>query len=143
MKEVHLNSIFIVDDDPDDRQVILDAILATNPKLNYQLIENGEELISRLHAPEGHYPGLILLDLNMHGLTGLQTLKEIRKYKAFSQIAIIILTTSSQDSDRKAAYESGANCFINKPETYSQLIEMSEAIIKLFLVKEEVLGGKA
>jgi len=48
-----------------NRQVILDAILATNPKLNYQLIENGEELISRLHAPEGHYPGLILLDLNI------------------------------------------------------------------------------
>jgi CheY-like chemotaxis protein len=136
MKQIRHNSIFIVDDDPDDRQVLLDAFLEHTPDIDCLLIENGEKLISNLHAKEGHYPELILLDLNMHGLSGLQTLEEIRKHKIFVQIPIVILTTSAQGTDREVAYKLGANCFLNKPQTYGKLIELTDAIVKLFLVRE-------
>jgi CheY-like chemotaxis protein len=133
MKSIKPHSIFIVDDDADDRQVISDAFHENDASINYLFFENGQDLITNLNNPEGYFPEIILLDLNMHGLTGLQVLKEIRKDKLFSQIAIIVLTTSTHSADRKAAYESGANCFLNKPQSYTGLIGMSDSIRKLFM----------
>ena len=65
MKVLSKNVIYIVDDDPDDRQLILDAFLETNPSLDCIFIENGEQLMETLNNtdPE-NYPSLILLDLN-------------------------------------------------------------------------------
>jgi CheY-like chemotaxis protein len=133
MKSIDPNLIYIVDDDPDDRQVILDAFLENDATIKYAFIENGQELLANLYDTDGHYPEIILLDLNMHKLTGLQALKEIRTNQQFNQIPVIVLTTSTHHSDKRAAYELGANCYLNKPQTYSGLIEMSESIRKLFM----------
>jgi len=133
MKSIDPNLIFIVDDDPDDRQVILDAFLENDPSIKYVFIENGHDLLANLYDVEGRYPEIILLDLNMHKLTGLQALKEIRTNKDMNQIPIIVLTTSTHHADKRLAYEFGANCYLNKPQTYSGLIEMSGSIRKLFM----------
>lgn len=133
MKSIQSNSIFIVDDDPDDRQVILDAFLENDNSIQYQFIENGQDLLTNLVQPDGFFPEVILLDLNMHKLTGLQALSEIRQNRNYNQIAVVVLTTSTHHSDRRAAYELGANCYLNKPQTYSGLIELSAAIRMLFM----------
>lgn len=133
MKENLQNLIFIVDDDPDDRQIILDAFLETNPQIDYVFIENAESLMENLHAEGSEYPALILLDLNMPGMLGLQALKEIRGNKKFGQIPIIVLTTSTLTQDRKASYELGASCFVRKPDSYGKLVEITNSIVKLWL----------
>jgi two-component system, response regulator len=135
MKSVQLNSIFIVDDDPDDRQVILDAFLENDNTITHHCIENGQDLITNLVESEGHYPEVILLDLNMHKLSGLAALAEIRRNRNYNQIAVIVLTTSTHHGDRKAAFELGANCYLNKPQTYSGLIDLSASICKLFMTR--------
>ena len=108
--------IYIVDDDPDDRQVILDSFLENTALIDYFFIENGEKLMDILHnaAPE-ELPSLILLDLNMPGLPGLQALKEIKNHPDFRHIPTIVLTTSTLSKDRDLSYKFGANCFLQKP----------------------------
>jgi two-component system response regulator len=133
MKSNSQNLIFIVDDDPDDRQIMLDAFLENSPQLDYVFIENAETLLAHLHSDESDYPALILLDLNMPGMLGLQALKEIRSNKKFSQIPIIVLTTSTLHQDRRTSYELGASCFLRKPDSYGELVDITNSIVKLWL----------
>lgn len=125
--------IFIVDDDPDDRQIILDAFLERSPLIDYVFIENAETLLEMLYSGDSEFPALILLDLNMPGMLGLQALKEIRGNKQFSQIPIIVLTTSTLNQDRKTSYELGASCFLRKPDSFGELVELTDSIVKLWL----------
>ena len=133
MKKSSSNLIFIVDDDPDDRQIILDAFLQNNPMIDYIFMENAGELLENLYSEEADYPTLILLDLNMPGILGLQALKEIRADKKFSHIPIIVLTTSALSIDKRSSYDLGANCFVKKPDSYGGLVEISNSIVRLWL----------
>jgi CheY-like chemotaxis protein len=130
--------IFIVDDDPDDRQIILDAFLEKNPQIDYVFIENAENLLQTLYSDDAEFPALILLDLNMPGMLGLQALKEMRSNRKFSQIPIIVLTTSTLVQDRRTSYELGAACFLRKPDSFGELVEITNSIVKLWLHKDLV-----
>ena len=134
MKIPGKNVVFIVDDDPDDRQLILDAFLETNPTIDCIFIENGEQLMETLETtdPE-NYPSVILLDLNMPGMMGLHALKEIRSHKSYAHIPTIILTTSTFAQDESSSYKLGASCFLHKPQTYTELLEISASIARLWL----------
>lgn len=135
MKNSSYHLIYIVDDDPDDRQIILDAFLENSPQIDYVFIENAETLLENLHNDDSDFPALILLDLNMPGMLGLQALKEIRGNKKFSQIPIIVLTTSTLNQDRKTSYELGASCFLRKPDSFGELVEITNSIVKLWLLE--------
>lgn len=127
------NIIYIVDDDPDDRQLILDAFIENDATIDYVFIENGELLMSTLHSttPED-LPSLILLDLNMPGMLGLHALKEIRSNKNFAHIPTVVLTTSTFAQDQSSSYKLGANCFLRKPQSYDELVSIAAAVIKLW-----------
>jgi CheY-like chemotaxis protein len=130
------NLVYIVDDDPDDRQVILDAFLENNAEMDYIFAEDGSQLMENLqNAENGDLPTLILLDLNMPGMLGLQALKEIKGNKRFSSIPTIVLTTSTLPMDRKLSYEYGANCFLSKPAFYSDLVSLTKMIARLYFHK--------
>ncbi len=131
--EIIKKTIYIVDDDPDDRQVILEAFLDKNSELDYVFFDNGQALLELLNDDGLNHPSLILLDLNMPGILGLQVLREIRANKIFSQIPIVVLTTSKLEKDRKVSYELGASCFLNKPSSYGQMVDIADAIIRLWL----------
>lgn len=126
------NTIFIVDDDPDDRQIILDAFIENNAALDYVFVENGNELLEILERPGVALPSLILLDLNMPGLPGLQVLKRIKENKKTFHIPIIIFTTSVLPTDKAQSYELGANCFITKPESFTELMQITHSILLLW-----------
>jgi CheY-like chemotaxis protein len=133
MKPNPKNLVYIVDDDPDDRQIILDAFLENNTQMDYVFIENGDELMNTLAAcSDTEYPSLILLDLNMPGMLGMQALKEIKSNAQFNHIPTIVLTTSTLISDRSASYSLGANCFLSKPPSYTELVALTHAIAKLW-----------
>ena len=134
MRVAHKNLIYIVDDDPDDRQLLLDAFLETNPTIDCVFIENGEQLMETLAttAPE-NFPSLILLDLNMPGMMGLHVLKEMKGNKNYAHIPTVILTTSSFLQDETSSYKSGASCFLQKPQTFGELTEISASIGRLWL----------
>jgi CheY-like chemotaxis protein len=135
MKPNPKNLVYIVDDDPDDRQIILDAFLENNTQMDYVFIENGDELMRTLDScADTDYPSLILLDLNMPGMLGMQALKEIKSNSRFNHIPTIVLTTSTLASDRSASYSLGANCFLSKPPSYTELVTLTNAIARLWFV---------
>ena len=128
------NLVYIVDDDPDDRQIILDAFLENNAEMDYVFAEDGSQLLQNLEEADddSNLPTLILLDLNMPGMLGLQALKEIKGNKKFSSIPTIVLTTSVLPMDKKLSYEYGANCFLSKPAVYSELVSITKMIARLY-----------
>lgn len=132
MKQKH--QIWIVDDDADDREIIRDAFLSGGEGQEYTFIENGERLLEYLQQhPDDEGPSLIMLDLNMPGKDGRETLKELKTDQRFQHIPTIVFTTSSSHRDRQMVYNLGANCFITKPDTFNKLIEMTTAISRLWL----------
>ena len=107
-------NILIVDDDADDREIMKDAFAASSENGEYAFLENGDKLLEYLEQNvDDGLPALILLDLNMPGKDGRETLKEIKTDKRFSHIPIVVFTTSSAPRDRTAsscASESGLSC---------------------------------
>ncbi len=138
MKRTNDKLVYIVDDDPDDRQIILDAFLENKYLGDYSFIESGDQLLENLQDATVLFPSLIMLDLNMAGVMGLDALKEIRVQEQYSHIPIIVLTTSSLHMDRKLAYEYGANCFLRKPHSFPKLVTLADAIINLWLTDNDV-----
>ena len=128
------HKIVIVDDDTDDREIIRDAFQTTSEDQEYQFIENGDKLMEYLESEANeHLPSLILLDLNMPGKDGRETLKELKINNRYQCIPTLVFTTSSSTRDKKIAYELGANCFITKPDTFNKLVELAKCINKLWL----------
>lgn len=128
------HSVLIVDDDPDDRESIRDAFLENKHHHNYTFIHDGNHLMEHLAITVENHPSLILLDLNMPGKDGRELLKELKTNKAFQPIPIIVFTTSSSEKDKTASYELGANCFITKPDSYTDLVEITDSIARLWFI---------
>jgi CheY-like chemotaxis protein len=128
-------TILIVDDDADDREIVKDAFTTTlQDGQDYVFIESGDKLLEYLEKQQAStLPSLILLDLNMPGKDGRETLKEIKSNNLLHTIPIVVFTTSSSVRDRTMSYELGANCFITKPDTFNKLADLTTAISKLWL----------
>ena len=100
------HKILIVDDDLDDREIIRDAFLTTSQDQEYLFIENGDKLLEYLEGQANdQLPSLILLDLNMPGKDGRETLKELKLNNRYLCIPILVFTTSSSQRDKITAYE--------------------------------------
>jgi CheY-like chemotaxis protein len=136
-KEIKSITILIADDDADDRQMTKEA-LEENYLLNdLRFVSDGEELMNYLHR-KGTYldplssprPGLILLDLNMPRKDGREALKEIKTDPLLRRIPVIVLTTSKAEVDILKSYDLGVNCFISKPVTFNDMIEVTKSIGK-------------
>lgn len=128
------HNILIVDDDADDREIIRDAFTNSIDNQDYTLLENGERLLEYLENNHNEQSSaIILLDLNMPGKDGRETLKEIKSNIRYNRIPTIIFTTSSSHRDKQTAYDLGANLFITKPDTFNKLIDMAKSISNLWL----------
>lgn len=136
-KEISSITILIADDDADDRQMTKEA-LEENYLLNdLRFVTDGEELMNYLYR-RGDYsdpassprPGLILLDLNMPKKDGREALKEIKSDPELKSIPVIVLTTSKAEGDILKTYNLGVNCFISKPVSFNEMIEVTKSIGK-------------
>jgi CheY-like chemotaxis protein len=125
--------VFFADDDPDDQKLVVDAFKEKIMDLEWHFMENGEQLLDSLKFKD-RSPDLILLDLNMPVLGGLEALLEIRKNSQFTETPIIVLSTSGLIKDKRLSYEYGTNCFVQKPESFIKLVEITQAISTLWLV---------
>lgn len=129
------NTIIIVDDDFDDREILRDAFLMSHKDINFLLFENGDQLLGYLKSPQSSQPLLVMLDLNMPGKDGRETLREIKSSRQLQSVPVVVFTTSSSPRDKNMVYEAGANCFVTKPDTFNKLVELTNALTRLWVVE--------
>ncbi|RYD57901.1 MAG: response regulator [Sphingobacteriales bacterium] len=140
MRHMKRHSVFIVDDDQDDRESIRDAFLQNKHEQDYKFMVNGEQLIAYLNEEGNSLDSpIILLDLNMPGKDGKQVIREIKGNTGLRPIPIIVMTTSSSEKDKVASYELGANCFVTKPDSYKELVNITDSIAKLWFVEAKAV----
>jgi DNA-binding response OmpR family regulator len=115
-------TILVVDDEPN----LVDLIRMTLERENYHVIEadNGYKAIQRLRE---ELPDLVLLDVMMPEMDGLETLKEIR---AFSNIPVIMLTVRATEQDKVRGLELGADDYIAKPFSHRELVQRIKAVLR-------------
>lgn len=122
--------ILLADDDPEDQMFAREAFRACKLANEVFVVEDGQQLLDYLRRV-GPYkdpalspsPALILLDLKMPRVDGLEALTQIKADSKLRKIPLIVLTTSGVDEDISRSYELGVNSFIRKPVTFEGLVD--------------------
>jgi CheY-like chemotaxis protein len=134
-----LPSILLVEDNPMDLDLTLRAFNKKKFVNTIHVARDGEEALAwfgRWEAGE-LLPAVILLDLNMPRINGLEVLQQLKAHPRFRRIPVVVLTSSREDSDLKAAYDLGVSSYIEKPVSFSKFIEVAEHIELYWCVHNE------
>lgn len=140
--------VLMAEDDEHDIIATKRAWKASQMANPLYIVNNGEECLDYLER-RGAYadpamsprPGILLLDLNMPRMDGLETLQHIRASEKFRSLPVIMLTTSKAEEDRVRCYEFGANAYIVKPIGFDNFAEAIRTI-NLFWKLVELPGGE-
>jgi len=108
-------TIFIADDDEDDKQLFIDSAREVNERIHFVTASDGQEALRLLKEEQNVRPDYIFLDLRMPRFSGKQCLEEIRKDKRLHDIPVFIYTTSTDERDSAELRQLGAVHFISKP----------------------------
>lgn len=128
--------ILLVEDDADDELFAIKAIGKCEIKTTIEVVRDGAEAIDylfRRNISEVELPELILLDINLPIVSGLEVLKELKQNPQTSQIPVVIMSSSSEHSDVTTAYELGANSYIRKPVDFSDFSTLIERLLEYWL----------
>lgn len=119
--------LLVEDDDLDARTVkrALKELHVTNPVAR---ASNGEEALAWLRTPTNGTPGLILLDLNMPVMTGIEFLKVAKADEQLRSIPVVVLTTSRLEADKLTTFNLSVAGYLVKPVDYPQFVEVVRAI---------------
>jgi two-component system response regulator len=133
--------ILLVEDNPDDRDLTLRA-LSKNNILNPVLVaRDGVEALKLLFgdstSPPVDPPALILLDLKLPKIDGLEVLKAVRAHPRTRLLPVVVLTSSKEEQDLVAGYSLGANSYIRKPVEFPKFIEAVQQLGFYWLVLNE------
>jgi CheY-like chemotaxis protein len=122
--------VLCVDDDPDDRELIRNAIFKVDPSYTVAHATNGKEAIQFLNrADQTERPCLVIMDINMPVMDGKQALLEIKKNKSWDDIPVVVFTTSSHPADQSFCEGLGVE-LITKPANFRQITHEAERLLQ-------------
>ena len=123
-------TILLVEDNPDDEALTLRALKRNNILNEVIVARDGAEALDYLFARGAHsgrdtskQPEVVLLDLKLPKVDGLEVLQQIRQDERIRRLAVVILTSSNEERDIVAGYDLGANSYIRKPVDFNQFME--------------------
>jgi CheY-like chemotaxis protein len=128
-----------VEDNPDDEALTLRALRKNNILNEVIVARDGAEAVSLLEAdgPAINSIGLVLLDLKLPKIPGLEVLKRLRANPATQLLPVVILTSSKEDADLISGYKLGANSYVRKPVDFQQFVEAVAKLGMYWLVLNE------
>lgn len=136
--------VLMVDDSPEDTELMLRALVDYTEKNEFVTLRDGVEALDYLYRRgnfadhEGRFPDLILLDLKMPKVDGLEVLKQIKSDPELRSIPVVVMTSSREEPDVINCYRNGANGFVVKPLGYRELLETAEQIAAFWIVRNEL-----
>ncbi len=142
--------ILLVEDNPDDEELTLRALRKNNIGNQVVVARNGETAVDYLFAT-GEYadqkdhslPQVVLLDLNLPRMNGLDVLRKIRADERTRFLPVVILTSSREDEDILNSYSLGANSYVRKPVDFAQFLEAVKTLGLFWLLLNEVPRGSS
>jgi two-component system response regulator len=134
---MEVKAILLVEDNPDDAELTLRALKKSNIANDVAVVKDGAEALEYLFCT-GRYegrkgcdpPALILLDLKLPKIDGLEVLRRMRANEKTKLLPVVILTSSKEEGDLVNGYSLGANAYVRKPVNF---IQFSEAVKQLGL----------
>ena len=127
--------ILLVEDNPDDEILTLEALEANHVSNKIVVVRNGLEALNYMFG-EGEWqgrdvtqmPSVILLDLKLPKIDGLEVLQRIREDTRTQLTPVVILTSSNEDEDRLKGYNFGANSYVRKPVDFDEFVKAAGQI---------------
>jgi two-component system response regulator len=144
--------ILLVEDNPDDEALTLRAFKKSNVRNEVLVMRDGAEALAYLF-PGGDggggdgggdmpYPALVLLDLNLPKVGGLEVLHRIRADERTQLIPVVVLTSSKLEEDILDSYRNGANAYVRKPVKFSDFTEAVNALGVFWLLMNEPVPAR-
>ncbi len=141
--------VLLVEDNPDDEALTLRALRKHNLANDIVVARDGQEALDFLFA-EGDYserdksilPQVILLDLKLPKVDGLQVLERLRAAEHTRHVPVVVLTSSNQEQDMIRSYDLGANSYVRKPVDFEQFLEAARQLGLYWLVLNDVPYGR-
>lgn len=142
-------TLLLVEDNPDDVDLTLRALRKHNVVNEFVVARDGQEALDYLFC-EGEYAGrennglpqVILLDLKLPRVDGLQVLERLRAEPRTRHVPVVVLTSSSEEQDVIRSYDLGANSYVRKPVDFAQFLEAARQLGLYWLVLNEVPFGR-
>lgn len=140
-----MKSILLVEDNPDDEELTLLALKKNNIANTLKVVRDGAEVLDYLFC-RGAYAGrnaadlptVILLDLNLPKIDGLEVLRQVRTDARTRFVPTVILTSSKEEQDLVSGYRLGANSYIRKPVDFDQFVDAVHQLGLYWLVLNEL-----
>ena len=120
--------LLCVEDNPDDVELTLRAFKKINLTNSIDVASDGEVALARLFDPTRPLPDLVLLDLKLPKVDGLEVLARIRKEERTRVMPVVVLTSSKEDRDIVESYKLGANSYVPKPVDFAEFVEATRQL---------------
>jgi two-component system response regulator len=142
-------TLLLVEDNPDDEALTLRALRKHNLANEIIVARDGQEALDYLFG-EGDFTGrdtrelpqVMLLDLKLPKLDGLQVLERMRANPPTRHVPVVVLTSSNEEQDMLRSYDLGANSYVRKPVDFEQFLEAARQLGLYWLVLNEVPYGR-
>lgn len=136
--------ILLVEDNPDDEALTLRALKKNNIGNELFVVRDGAEALEFLFCTGAYAdrdprkkPEVILLDLKLPKVDGLEVLRRIREEESTSLLPVVILTSSKEEQDRINGYKLGANSYVRKPVDFTEFVDAVRQLGLYWLVLNE------
>jgi two-component system response regulator len=137
-------SILLVEDNPNDEALTIRALNKSKVSNELIVVRDGVKALEFLFCTGAYanrdpddYPQVVLLDLNLPKINGLEVLSKIRSTETTHLLPVVILTSSKEDQDLISGYHLGANSYIRKPVDFNQFVEAIHQLGLYWLVLNE------
>jgi two-component system, response regulator len=134
-----MRRILLVEDNPDDVELTLRAFRKNNIANEIVVARDGAEALVHLHGgpEEEALPAVVLLDLKLPKVDGLEVLRRIRGVERTALLPVVILTSSREERDLVSGYSLGANSYVRKPVDFGEFVEAVKQLGLYWLVLNE------
>jgi two-component system response regulator len=126
--------ILLVEDNPDDRDLTIMALRDANVANQIDLARDGEEALAYFADRSRPLPALVLLDLKLPKIMGLDVLKRLRAEERTRTVPVVVLTSSGEETDRQRSYLNGVNAYVRKPVGFDEFSDAVRELGRFWLV---------